>query len=179
MREIEKKFLVDDIDLVFKDPNAEFRRDFLIRQFYLGGTDDISIRFRIMTEPGIDDHDWSTIGFKSKNQLEETLDRYEKELPLNKDTIEEIVGNCYPNRSFLVKERYVFQYKQTDGETKIWEVDKFINVEKPFVIAEIELDDINEFFEIPDWCGIEVTSNPYYHNSYISNFLLTPEPEMA
>ena len=35
-------------------------------------------------------------------------------------------------------------------------------------LAEIELSDINESFELPPWVGEEVTGDPNYYNSVLA-----------
>lgn len=44
----------------------------------------------------------------------------------------------------------------------VWHVDVYEGVLDGFLIAEIELDDENETFALPEWIGLEVTGNPYY-----------------
>ncbi|MEI6575443.1 MAG: CYTH domain-containing protein [Bacteroidota bacterium] len=47
----------------------------------------------------------------------------------------------------------------------VWEVDEFIGVNKGLVVAEIELSEADEHFEIPDWVGEEVSNDKRYSNS--------------
>jgi len=51
-------------------------------------------------------------------------------------------------------------------ESKLWEIDVFINPPN-LVIAEIELSKPDEEIIIPEWVGEEVTGNPAYFNSQI------------
>jgi adenylate cyclase len=53
----------------------------------------------------------------------------------------------------------------------IWEVDEFFGENEGLVVAEIELDAVDEDFEKPDWLGEEVTDDPRYFNS---NLVLRP-----
>ncbi len=46
-----------------------------------------------------------------------------------------------------------------------WEVDVFAGTNKGLVVAEIELEHIDQKFQKPDWIGREVTHDPRYFNS--------------
>ena len=46
-----------------------------------------------------------------------------------------------------------------------WVIDQFSGDNKGLVVAEIELDSIDQAFEKPDWIGKEVTHDPRYFNS--------------
>ncbi|HPL63673.1 MAG: CYTH domain-containing protein [Syntrophales bacterium] len=45
---------------------------------------------------------------------------------------------------------------------KTWEVDEFLGENEGLTVAEIELEREDEYFEIPDWVGEEVTRDPRY-----------------
>jgi CYTH domain-containing protein len=62
---------------------------------------------------------------------------------------------------YIIKLRNIITYKN-----KKWEVDEFISPVK-FILAEIELSDIQEDIEIPSWIGKEVTGDHRYSNSEI------------
>lgn len=47
----------------------------------------------------------------------------------------------------------------------VWEVDEFLGDNEGLLVAEIELEDVNETFEKPDWVGEEVTGDLRYLNS--------------
>lgn len=51
---------------------------------------------------------------------------------------------------------------------KLWVVDVFTGSNSGLVLAEIELDSQDEKFEIPPWCGKEVTGKSKYSNSNLS-----------
>ncbi|HTF80696.1 MAG TPA: CYTH domain-containing protein [Cytophagales bacterium] len=59
---------------------------------------------------------------------------------------------------------------------KIWEVDVFKGDNEGLIIAEIELTDVGEDFEIPDWVSEEVTGQEKYYNS---NLTLKPYKSWA
>ena len=45
-----------------------------------------------------------------------------------------------------------------------FEVDEFFGANDGLVVAELELDSIDEAYERPDWLGQEVSSLPRYYN---------------
>lgn len=49
----------------------------------------------------------------------------------------------------------------------VWEVDEFIGANEGLVIAEIELVNEEQKFNLPNWIGEEVTGNYKYNNSYL------------
>ena len=53
----------------------------------------------------------------------------------------------------------------------LWEVDIFHGENNGLVVAEIELSEENEAFELPSWVREEVTHDSKYYNS---NLLLNP-----
>src|SRR5690606_24224398 len=61
------------------------------------------------------------------------------------------------------KTRYEVVY---EGNT--WDVDVFHGANDGLVVAEIELDSPDEPFTCPPWIGDEVTGDPRYLNSYLS-----------
>jgi len=46
----------------------------------------------------------------------------------------------------------------------VWEVDVFAGDNEGLIVAEIELDDADESFELPDWAGEEVSHDSRYYN---------------
>ncbi|MBF0561423.1 MAG: CYTH domain-containing protein [Alphaproteobacteria bacterium] len=48
-----------------------------------------------------------------------------------------------------------------------WIIDEFMGENKGLILAEIELGKRNDAFPVPFWVGMEVTSDPRYHNSYL------------
>lgn len=50
----------------------------------------------------------------------------------------------------------------------IWEVDEFHGENQGLLLAEVELDREDQAIEIPPWAGLEVTSDPRYHNAYLA-----------
>ena len=60
----------------------------------------------------------------------------------------------------IEKTRYLI-----DWEGGTWEVDEFFGVNAGLVVAEVELDDVNQQISFPPWIGEEVTGDPRYFNS--------------
>lgn len=50
----------------------------------------------------------------------------------------------------------------------VWEVDEFRGANAGLVLAEIELDAIDESFALPDWAGVEVTEDQRFYNAALS-----------
>lgn len=46
----------------------------------------------------------------------------------------------------------------------LWEVDEFLGENEGLVVAEIELDQLDEVFALPTWAGREVTELTRYYN---------------
>jgi adenylate cyclase len=65
--------------------------------------------------------------------------------------------------SELSKVRYKIKFK---GKT--WEVDEFLGDNLGLIVAEIELKDENEIFDLPDWIDREVTGEQKYYNSNLT-----------
>lgn len=63
-------------------------------------------------------------------------------------------------RPFVEKTRHYVEHR---GHW--WEIDIFEGDNAGLMVAEIELKSEDEAFEIPDWIGEEVSSDPRYYNS--------------
>lgn len=50
----------------------------------------------------------------------------------------------------------------------IFEIDEFKGKNEGLIIAEVELDNINDAYEVPEWLGEEVTGIPEYYNEKIA-----------
>ncbi|QJD29497.1 CYTH domain-containing protein [Methylococcus geothermalis] len=60
---------------------------------------------------------------------------------------------------------------------KLWEVDVFEGENAGLVVAELELDDPDEPFELPAWAGEEVTHDARYYNTCLSTLPFSRWPE--
>jgi adenylate cyclase len=143
--ETERKFLVR---------NEEFRkqsvREVEITQTYMSIDPDKTIRLRIA-----DDKAYLTI--KSRPQ-KNTFSRNEWEFEIPAADAREMMKICLPGK--VVKTRY-----HVPSGKHIVEVDVFHDKNEGLIIAEIELESDDEYFEKPGWLGEEVTGDRRYYNS--------------
>ena len=146
--EIERKFLVNSDDY---KKNAKINH---ISQVYLLASEKMAIRIRI-------DDLQSSLAIKSK-KTERVNREYEYMIP--KDEAISLM-ELYDGLK-IIKTRYLVIYS---GHT--WEVDEFHDKNSGLVVAEIELEDENEKFDLPPWIGREVTADFRYLNS---NLALNP-----
>jgi adenylate cyclase len=144
MKEIERKFLVKQNDLIFLKSVVGKK----IKQAYVQNEQDRTVRIR-------------TKGGKAYLTIkigEDSLsrDEFEYQIPVQ-DAISmmEIL-----KLKVLSKTRYEIKY-----EEHLWEVDVFEGKLDGLIIAEIELKSEDEFFNKPNWIGQEVTDDPSYLNA--------------
>ena len=144
--EIERKFLVTSNDFIHEAKKNE------IHQAYLLASDKMSIRIRI-------DDFQATIAIKSKKS-ERVNREYEYVIP--KDEAISIIDSH--NVARIRKTRYVLVHCGN-----VWEVDEFHDENSGLIVAEIELNSIDETFDLPPWVGEEVTADYRYLNSNLAN----------
>lgn len=60
----------------------------------------------------------------------------------------------------------VRHYIEREGLT--WEVDEFLGANAGLVVAEIELDSIDQPFSHPEWLGRELTDDRRYYNHHLA-----------
>jgi CYTH domain-containing protein len=63
-------------------------------------------------------------------------------------------------RPIIEKTRHVVE---VDGT--IWEIDEFAGLNEGLIVAEVELDSVDQGFTRPEWIGDEVTDDPRYFNA--------------
>lgn len=139
--EIERKFLVD-FDLI--DPKTIISTS-IIEQGYL--SDKPTVRIRIQ-----DDEAFITIKGETKGI---TRQEFEYDIPF--EDAESMMKLC--NKT-ISKKRIFIDYKK-----KLWSIDIFDGDNKGLIVAEIELQDENEEFDIPHWVTKEVSDDKRYYNS--------------
>jgi len=142
--EIERKFLVDAKKVVKLKLTGGER----ISQGYLSTDPNKIVRVRIKKNLGF-------LTIKSAN-IGIVRQEFEYEIPVS--DAEEILKLCAPN--ILKKVRYKIDYAG-----HVWEVDIFEGKHAGLIMAEVEINSIDEFVKIPDWVGEEVSDNPKYFNS--------------
>lgn len=144
--EIERKFLViNDSWKNDADDGTEFR------QGYLSAGGNCSVRVRREGNAANINIKSATLG----------VSRSEFEFPIPAHEADEMLGLFCT--STVIKKRYLVPHA---GKT--WEVDVFAGDNAGLVVAEVELENINEEIEIPEWAGKEVSSDPRYYNTELS-----------
>lgn len=145
--EIERKFLVKD------DSWREQATRKFYSQGYLSREKGRTVRVRRVGLKAFLTVKGATTQGCSRNE-------YEYEIPLNDG--EELLDNlCY--HPLIEKYRYLVEF---DG--MVWEIDEFLGENSPLVVAEIELEHVEQPFAKPLWVGEEVTGDARYYNSSLS-----------
>jgi adenylate cyclase len=144
--EIERKFLV--IDDSWK---SQVVRSHVLKQGYLASSPGPTVRIRTSDESAFLTIKGKTIGisrveFEYEVPMEEALDL----LKLSTNTP-------------IEKTRHIIK---ADGH--VWEIDVFEGANHGLVLAEVELQSEDEQIVLPSWVGIEVSDDPRYFNSYLS-----------
>ena len=147
-KEIERKFLVLNNDF-----EKEAEKSSKTIQGYLSKDPERIVRIRIKDEKA-----YLTVkGIAEKNGLE----RFEYETEINKQDGLQLLDLCLPE--IISKTRYFVSFKN-----HTFEVDVFEGKNEGLILCEIELENLNDNFEKPDWLGKEVTGDKRYYNSYLS-----------
>ncbi len=141
--EIERKFL-----LAHDGWKQHVSRRLVMRQGYLGTPGGrASVRVRI-------EGDVANLNIKA-SVVGSARAEYEYAIPM--DEAEQMLATLCVGR--VEKTRH---YVEREGLT--WEIDAFEGDNAGLVVAEIELDAIDEVFTRPDWLGREVTDDARYYN---------------
>lgn len=149
-KEIERKFLVR---------NEGWRTGgagYACRQGYLHSGERGTVRVRVMEERAYLTVKGRAIGI--------TRDEFEYEIP--RGDAETMLTLC--EGLIIEKTRYLVPYQ---GHT--WEVDVFDGANAGLIIAELELSDAGETFELPAWVGEDVSHDRRYTNAYLSRHPFT------
>lgn len=146
--EIERKFLVADSS--FREAASDSRH---IVQGYICRDKERTVRVRISDGRG-----YLTIkGAGSRSGLS----RYEWKKEIPSEEARELLELC--DGGFIDKTRFIVPFCGN-----VWEVDEFHGDNEGLLLAEIELSSEDEAFELPSWCGTEVTGDSRYYNSMLS-----------
>lgn len=148
--EIERKYLVTS-DCYKELAVARYH----VRQGYISREKTGTVRVRIT-----DDKAYLTI--KGKPAAGHFA-RYEWEKEIDMQEAEELMKLC--QGTVIDKTRWIVPAETVDNLQLIWEVDEFHGKHEGLVVAEIELDNEEQSFEIPDFIGDEVTHDPRYYNA--------------
>lgn len=147
-QEIERKFLVKDDG--YKQMSSSFSH---IVQGYICRTSGRTVRVRMRGDKA-----YLTIKGPSPDG---GLSRYEWEHEISGREALELMRLC--ESGVIDKVRYLVPY---GGHT--FEVDEFFGENEGLVLAEIELDSVDEKFECPPFLGKEVTGDRRYYNSSLT-----------
>jgi CYTH domain-containing protein len=151
--EIERKFLV--VGQAWRE-GATVE---VLSQGYLPTTDDCSVRIRIA----------GALAFLTIKGPSIEGARAEFEYPVPVDHAASMLRQFCRGR-MIAKRRYSLSYGG-----RIWTVDVFEGPLAGLVLAEVELDHVDQAVDLPPWLGREVTDDPRYLNSALS--LATAPPE--
>lgn len=146
--EIERKYLVKhDLWEALAKPQGEY-----YRQGYIVNEITKTVRVR-----ATENHGFITIKGKTDNPA--IKPEFEYEIPKS-EALELLDGFTKNN---IEKTRYKIDY-----QGKIWEIDIFYGDNEGLIVAEIELNSMEESFQIPTWIDREVTHEDKYFNANLS-----------
>lgn len=142
--ETERKFLVKG---EFKHLASSVTN---IKQGYLCSLPERTVRVRINNNEGF-------LTIKGIGN-ESGISRYEWESKIPIEDAKALLELCEPGK--IEKNRYLVKYGR-----HTFEVDEFLGSNQGLVVAEIELESEDEYFEKPEWLGKEVSGKKAYYNS--------------
>ena len=152
-KEIERKFAVKDLSVI------EGRVGSRILQGYIAD-EPMTVRVRIIEAEAFLTLKGKTLG----------IERDEYEFPVPFHYARELLSR-YCGTRLIEKTRYRIPHQGL-----IFEVDVFGGSLLGLVIAEIELDDPEQFVDLPEWIGIELSHDRRYSNSALSLAERAPSP---
>ena len=147
-KEIERKFLVKNLDWKSQAKGTHYR------QGYLNSEKERTVRVRTIDEKSFITVKGITTGV--------TRMEFEYEIPFADATqmLDKLVEKP-------IIEKYRYKLAQ-DG--LVWEIDEFLGDNEGLVVAEVELADAQQALVRPDWLGEEVSSDPrYFNNNLVAN----------
>jgi adenylate cyclase len=142
-KEIERKFLLRGD--AWRDAVSRRRQ---LRQGYLASSPRTSVRVRIGGSDA-----WLNI---KQGGLEPERHEYEYPIPLL--DADELLAAVGPN-GVLEKTRHWVAHAGLE-----WEIDEFHGANEGLIVAEVELERIDQPIEFPEWIGAEVTHLERYYN---------------
>lgn len=146
-QEIERKFLLQSDAW-----RSEVRDSVHLVQGYLLRGEHSAIRVRITGD---------TAELNIKHALN-GIHRHEYEYPLPIDDARELIEHV-AQRPLIDKTRHHVVH----GD-HLWEIDEFHGENAGLIVAEIELQAVDEAFDRPSWLGKEVSDDARYYNSNLS-----------
>lgn len=103
---------------------------------------------------------WNDKSFLTIKGITHGAIRHEFEYEIPHEDAIQLLRMC---TTVLHKTRYIVPFKE-----HIWEIDEFHDTLAPLVTAEIELNNEDEQYERPQFIGKDVTGDPRYYNSVLS-----------
>jgi adenylate cyclase len=152
-QEIERKFLVTGDGW---RPLA--RRVSVLRQGYLSSNAKATVRVRLVDDAR---------GFLTLKGAARGRSRAEYEYEIPVDDAVELLEMARPH--VVEKRRHIVPFAGLD-----WEIDVFEGRHAGLVIAEVELEHVDQPVALPDWVGAEVTEDDRYANASLSRSDLVP-----
>ncbi|MFH2092303.1 MAG: CYTH domain-containing protein [Pseudomonadota bacterium] len=141
--EIEKKFLLHYLPTTLMTDGIKIAQGYMVNQL------NMIVRVRLSGENAFLTIKGETVNASRKE--------YEYSIPYQ-DACQMLDLFC--KKPFVEKIRYHIDHAGFE-----WVVDQFSGDNTGLIVAEIELDHIDQIFEKPDWIGKEVTHDPRYYNS--------------
>jgi len=117
-------------------------------QGYLAGNERTSVRIRVAGESANINIKSATLG----------IFRQEYEYPIPLQDAEKMLADLC-EKPVIDKVRHFVNYAN-----KVWEIDEFNGENEGLIVAEIELNNIDEQFELPDWADKDVSDDKRYYN---------------
>jgi len=142
--EIERKFL-----LASDAWRAAAQSRVLLRQGYLANNERCSVRVRVAG---------GDAGWLSVKAMTPGLARAEYEYPVPLAEANAML-DALCGRPFIEKYRHLVPWRGHD-----WEIDEFLGDNAGLVVAEVELDRVDEVPEMPPWIAREVTQDVRFYN---------------
>ena len=147
--EIERKFLIKSL------PND--MSGTTMRQGYLQPEKERAVRIRTVEKDGSKKGVLTIKGMGS----ESGMSRYEFETEIPVSDADHLLSLC--DQPLIEKTRYKYDHL---GLT--WEIDEFHGVNDGLIVAEVELEQEDQPFELPDWIREEVSHDPKYYNANLA-----------
>lgn len=144
--EIERKFLVIGDDWRSLGAGTAYR------QGYIASGQGRTVRVRIAGEQG----------FLTIKGATEGIARSEFEYPIPVEDAAQMLDSLC-DRPLIEKTRYKIPW----GDL-MWEVDEFWGENEGLILAEIELPNAEQTFEMPQWIGEDVSHDLRYYNSSLA-----------
>ena len=170
-KEIEKKYLIEypDVDNLLRMPNCQKST---ITQIYLKSEPGVDRRIRQREQGG-----YITYTYTEKRPVEQsdgTFARYEDERQISVKEYNTLLKEADYRKHTIVKDRYNVVENEVTYEIDVY----------PFwndrAIMEIELDDENDIYTIPDFVSVvrDVTCEAAYKNTNLASNFEIDEPEL-